>query len=97
MSKALKITLLVFFLISGAFYAGGAVQRFVQPYPDLEAHAEEVLGEAGCIRFGIIVPGPQGSVKVGEQVMCGYHLEWSGIGGGGSTPEEFRPGAGRDL
>lgn len=82
-------------LVLGLIYLGGYAQRTLRPYLDEEAIGKEWLGEAECMRFGVIAPGPRGTAKIGDQVLCGYHLEWSNIVGGNAEPKEFAPDPGQ--
>lgn len=72
-----------------AFFRWGQVEHRTIDHDQI---VEQVLGEAECVRMDWIAPGPQGVIKVMEQQLCGYHLEWSTpIGGVPSEPFAPQP------
>ena len=92
--SALKLLgfLVALFLIAGAGFYVGLLAHTVQ---DHEAITETVLDEAECMSFDVRVVDPRGLIKIGKQVLCGYHLEWSNIVGGNAEPKEFAPDPGQ--
>lgn len=82
-------------LVFGLIYLGGTAQRYLRPYLDEETIGKQYLGEAECMRFKIGMPGPGGTIRIGDQLLCGYHLEWSNIVGGNAEPKEFAPDPGQ--
>ncbi len=87
MSK-LVILFMVLALAFG-FYGGVVLQQYIDP--DLsDEFAQDILGEAECLRFSLTAPSPRGTTKFAEQVLCGYHFEWSAIQGG-VYPKNFAP------
>jgi len=89
------VLLVALLILLGGFMGGGYTQRYLRPYLDEETIGKQYLGEAECMRFSVMVPGPGGIVRIGEQVLCGYHLEWSNIVGGNAEPQEFAPDPGK--
>ncbi len=69
---------------------GMAVGTTLHSWSDHDAIAEQVLGDAECLRLELHAPSPYGTSKFAEQVLCGYHLEWSKISGG-VYPKDFAP------
>ena len=94
MSKTMTAILIVVGILAGSI-SGVQLERTLYPRLDAEAIGKDWLGEAKCMKFGVIAPGPRGTAKIGEQVLCGYHLEWSNIVGGNAEPKEFAPDPGQ--
>ncbi len=73
--------------IAGFTFYMGQIKHVIV---DHDVIVEQVLGEAECVRMDWVAPGPRGIIKVQEQQLCGYHLEW-GTPIGGVPSEPFAP------
>lgn len=87
MSKAMAVLLLVAALIIGAI-GGVQLESMANPL-DEAAIGQQYLGDAECLEFNMAMLAPP-FLKIGKQVLCGYHLEW-GNPTGGVEPKHFAP------
>ncbi len=90
MRKLFATLLIILALVIGTSF-GGYVERTVNPRLDQETIEKNILGKATCARFKVGVLSGNGVIKQGEQLLCGYHMEWGNIFGGNSSPFEFAP------